>query len=158
MTPSPQPRVLICFDGSEGAVHAIEAAGRLFPGARVTIAHVWHPPLPYGGVSYGGEVILPPDIQHDLESNASEQAAALAERGAEIARKLGLTADVAPREAVGSTWRTLLAAADDVDAQVVIAGSRGFGEFRALMLGSTSTALAHHSRRPLLIVPTPGEE
>jgi nucleotide-binding universal stress UspA family protein len=57
------------------------------------------------------------------------------------------------RETSGPAWRQLLAVADEVDAEVIVAGSRGFGEMKALLLGSTSQALAHHSRRPLLIVP-----
>jgi len=53
----------------------------------------------------------------------------------------------------GSPVTVLLAVADDVDADVVVVGSRGVGGFAGLLLGSTSTQLAQHSPRPVLIVP-----
>lgn len=56
----------------------------------------------------------------------------------------------------GSPVSVLLAAADDVDADLVVVGSRGVGGFPGLLLGSTSTQLAQHSTRPVLIVP-PGD-
>jgi nucleotide-binding universal stress UspA family protein len=37
------------------------------------------------------------------------------------------------------------------DAQLLVVGSRGQGSFRALLLGSVSQALAHHSPCPLVI-------
>jgi nucleotide-binding universal stress UspA family protein len=53
----------------------------------------------------------------------------------------------------GSPVSVLLAVADDVDADLVVVGSRGVGGFPGLLLGSTSTQLAQHSARPVLIVP-----
>lgn len=156
--PGTQNRLLICFDGSPGSVHAVEEAARLFPGAHATLVHAWLAPLPYGGIGYGGQILLPPEIHHELEETAERHATEVAERGVALAKSAGLDATADVREAGGPSWRALLGAADDSDADVVVAGSRGFGEFKALMLGSTSTALSHHLRRPLLIVPTPQEE
>jgi len=53
----------------------------------------------------------------------------------------------------GSPVTVLLAVADDVDADLVVVGSRGVGGFAGLLLGSTSTQLVQHSPRPVLIVP-----
>jgi nucleotide-binding universal stress UspA family protein len=53
----------------------------------------------------------------------------------------------------GSPVSVLLAVADDVDADLVVVGSRGVGGFPGLLLGSTSAQLAQHSGRPVLIVP-----
>jgi nucleotide-binding universal stress UspA family protein len=53
----------------------------------------------------------------------------------------------------GNPVQVLLAVADEVDADLIVVGSRGFGGFPTLLLGSTSTQLAQHSRRPVVIVP-----
>jgi nucleotide-binding universal stress UspA family protein len=37
---------------------------------------------------------------------------------------------------------------------LIVVGSRGLGEVKSLVLGSTSQGLAHHTRLPLLIVPS----
>lgn len=148
-------RVLICHDGSDGSEHALAEAARLFPGAHATIAHVWRPPLPYGGVGYGGQIILPPEIQRDIEAKAMAAVETLTTQAAARAASAGLAAEVDVRETTGPVWRALLAAADQAEADVIVAGSRGFGEVRGVLLGSTSQALAHHSPRPVLIVPAP---
>lgn len=150
-------RVLVCYDGSAGAVHALDEAARLFPGAHATIGYVWQPPLPYGGVAYGGQIILPAEIQHDIADKARRNAEDVADKAVSRARSAGLEAEAVVHETAGPVWRQLLALADEVDADVVVAGSRGFGEIRALLLGSTSQALSHHSQRPLLIIRTPKE-
>jgi nucleotide-binding universal stress UspA family protein len=148
-------RVLICHDGSDGSEHALTETGRLFPGAHATITHVWRPPLPYGGVGYGGQIILPPEIQREIEATAMAGVEKLTTQAAARAACAGLAAEVDVRETTGPVWRGLLAAADEAEADVIVAGSRGFGEVRGLVLGSTTQALAHHSRRPVLIVAGP---
>ena len=151
-------RLFVCYDGSAGAANALETAVRLFPGADAVIAYAWRKPLPYGGIGYGGQIILPAEVQQDLDAKAREQADQLVEAAAHKAREDGLEARGQSRATTGPIWRELLGAADDASADVIVAGSRGFGEIRALLLGSTSQALAHHARRPLLIVPAPAEE
>ena len=78
---------------------------------------------------------------------------ALTPGGTELARGAGL--DVEGIVCVTPTvpWRRLLGVAEDVRARAIVVGSRGHGELTALILGSTSRALAHHSHLPLLIVP-----
>ena len=49
--------------------------------------------------------------------------------------------------------RALLAAAEG--AWMVVVGSRGFGGFKGLLLGSVSQQVAHHAPCPVLIVPAP---
>jgi nucleotide-binding universal stress UspA family protein len=151
-------RVLVCYDGSEGSRHALAAAATLFPGAQATVTFVWSPPLPYGGVTWGGQFILPPEIQREIEAKAGEEADRVAADGVRAARAAGLEPVADAREATGPVWRALLTAAAEADADVIVAGSHGYGEVKALLLGSTAQALGHHARLPLLLVPAPGEK
>ena len=144
--------MLICFDGSEGASHAIDEAGRLFPGEHAVVVHVWHMPNLYTA-GYAGAPLIPADVEQEVENVATQQANEVAERGAELARKAGLDAEGFAYATASAAWRRLIGAAEDVHAKAIVCGSRGRGEIKSLVLGSTSQALAHHAMRPLVIVP-----
>jgi nucleotide-binding universal stress UspA family protein len=53
----------------------------------------------------------------------------------------------------GDAVSVLLGAADDIDADLVVLGSRGMGGYPELLLGSTSTQVAQNGTRPVLIIP-----
>jgi nucleotide-binding universal stress UspA family protein len=53
----------------------------------------------------------------------------------------------------GSSVPVLLEIADITDAELIVVGSRGLGATPELLLGSTSTQVAQHARRPVTIVP-----
>ena len=90
------------------------------------------------------------------EDVARRQAAEIAEEGCRRARDMGL--DAVPTTAhatTGGTWQTLLALADEQDADLIVLGSRRAGGLRAVTLGSVSQGVVHHARRPVLVVPPP---
>ena len=144
--------ILICFDGSEGAVRAISEAGQLFPGARAVVVHVWHMPNLYTA-GYAGAPTISSDVQAEVEQAADEQARQTVERGEALAREAGLDSEGFAYVTPSTPWRQLLAAAENLGARLIVVGSRGRGEVKSLVLGSTSQALAHHSEVPVLIVP-----
>lgn len=53
----------------------------------------------------------------------------------------------------GTPVTVLLAVAEEEDADLVVVGSRGVGANPDLLLGSTSTYVAQHSTRPVVIIP-----
>ena len=57
------------------------------------------------------------------------------------------------RVVVGVAAPSLLAAADDVGADLVVIGRRGAGGFEALRLGSTAHQVAEHEARPVAVIP-----
>jgi nucleotide-binding universal stress UspA family protein len=84
----------------------------------------------------------------------NQEAAALREKeGAQYARGAGLSAE--PRgEIAAPTWRGIVETADELDATVIVIGSRGLPGFRELIEGSLSHQVAQHTGRPVLIVPS----
>ena len=152
------PRLLICFDGSPGAEHAIEIAARIFPSAEARVAHAWQPPLPVAAMKGGIAFQVAREVEDDLVQQAEAQAGEIARRGAEIARGGGLDAQPLVLRAAGAVWSALLDTARDESADVIVAGSRGWGEVRALVRGSTSSGITHHATLPVLGVPAEGGE
>jgi hypothetical protein len=71
-------------------------------------------------------------------------------------RAHGLEADVASAPAHAQAWAALLEAAHQVEADVLVCGTRGRGGFARALLGSTSSSLLHHTDLPLLVVPDGG--
>ena len=54
-----------------------------------------------------------------------------------------------------TTWQGIVDVADELDAAVIVIGSRGLGGLRELTRGSLSHDVATHARRPMLILPPP---
>lgn len=66
--------------------------------------------------------------------------------------------DIVVRRAAGAPTPALLAAADEVRADIIVVGRRGVGGFSGLPLGSTAHQVAEHSGRPVAIVPPSHEQ
>ena len=88
---------------------------------------------------------------------AVERANRTVEYGVEVAHDAGFTAEARLQRGESGVWRTILEVADECDAQLIVAGARGLSPIQSLLLGSVTTPLVHHSTRPLLVVPLPGE-
>jgi nucleotide-binding universal stress UspA family protein len=138
--------MLICYDGSEGARHAIGRAVELFGHRRAVVVDVG-PPLTTSE-ALASIATVPPAFE---EWNLDE-AAKRAEEGAAVAREAGLKAEA--RGEIGApTWDGVVAVADELDAAVIVMGSRGLTGAREVVEGSLSHQVAEHAGRPVLIVP-----
>jgi nucleotide-binding universal stress UspA family protein len=149
-------RALIAYDGSEDAAGAIGAAGRLLPGAEAIVVHVRAASLSLERSALA-RAALPDSViataAEKYERAARDEAAAVAQRGGDIARASGLEASVIVQEAA-SAWRGICDAAAERKPDVVVAGSRGHGGLARAYLGSTSTSLIQHAPCPVLVAPT----
>jgi nucleotide-binding universal stress UspA family protein len=137
-------RILVGVDGSEAAAAALAWAGRLAhgTGAEVVIANVFEPEQPEGV----------PETYEDLKGAAGRQL--------DLEWSEPVTSSGAPHRSLllTGTRDRLLDAADQEDADLVVIGLRGRGGFAGLHMGSLAHHLAHHTTRPLAIVPVPGAQ
>jgi len=82
---------------------------------------------------------------------AKTEAVRVAEEGAELARAAGVHA------AAGAVWTGIVDAADELDADIIVTGTRGLHGLRSLLHASVSSRVLHNTTRPVLVVPTAGE-
>jgi nucleotide-binding universal stress UspA family protein len=83
---------------------------------------------------------------------ARNQAEQLAAEGAELAQHAGLEARSRAIENERSAWQGIVRCADELDAAVIVTGTRGRSGVAAAVLGSTAQGLLHHAHRPVLVV------
>jgi nucleotide-binding universal stress UspA family protein len=153
-TSSADGPVLLCYDGSEDARHAIRRAGALFPGRRALVATVWQPTAVPSSLGFAGEAAGMVNLV-ELDRAGAEDGGRLAGEGVRIARDAGLIAEPLALEAAGPVWKTIVDIADREDAATIVMGSRGLAGLKAMLLGSVSSAVLHHADRPTLIVRRP---
>jgi nucleotide-binding universal stress UspA family protein len=146
--------LLICYDGSEDAKHAIERAADLLGDRHALVLTVWQPIAGGASLAWAGMTINGVNSV-ELDREAAQEGARIANEGVRIAQAAGLRAEPLVVEATGPVWKTILDIADHHHAAMIIMGSRGLTGVRSLLLGSVSSALAHHSDRPTLVIRQP---
>lgn len=137
--------IVVGVDGSEGSLvalsFAIEEAKRR--GAEIKAVNCWHvPPIVYE-VGWTAAPIDTGEFPKVAERGLAEalERAGAADCGVTVSSivREGQAADVLCEVAVG--------------ADMLVVGSRGYGGFRGLMLGSVSQQCAQHSPCPVVIIP-----
>ena len=154
--------VLIAYDGSDLAEHAVREAAAVLAQRRVLVVCVWEEGMaliveptaidPGGGVS---PIVAPIDMRAaaEIDDTLADRARRIAQHGAEIARQLGFDAEglAVADEPGASIAKTLVQLATERDAPAIVVGAHGHGRL-AKLLGSTSRDVLHHSTRPVLVV------
>ena len=143
--------LLICYDGSEDAKHAIEQAGRLLGGRHALVVTVWQPAAGLGSFAWSGATATMVNFA-ELDRAAAEDGGRVADQGARIAQEVGLEAEPVTVEATGPVWKAILDIADRRDAAMIVMGSRGLTSVRSMLLGSVSSAVVSHADRPTLVI------
>jgi len=150
--------ILIGYDGSDNARHAIEQAGKLFTGRPALILNAWEPAESaitlHGGIGSTAGLSATQTLR-DADAAAREAAERAASEGAEFARQAGLAAQPKVVQNDAPIWETIVQVADEEDAALIILGSRGLRGVRSLVLGSVSHQVTHHARQPVLVIPSP---
>ena len=138
--------VLFAYDGSDQAQGAIEQAGRQLQGDRKAIVlSVWEPleSVPFWGAPMS---TVPAEMAEQVRDEAEKVAA----EGAERARQAGFDAEPAVVEGA-PVWQGIVHAAEEEGAGIIVIGSHGRRGAAYLAMGSVATAVAHHSKVPVLI-------
>jgi nucleotide-binding universal stress UspA family protein len=136
-TPQDQYRIVVGFDGSEGAKRALTWAAdeARAHGGRLRAVYAWRPG----------------------EFGSEEEQVAIAKKRIDegIAEVLGESSGV-NFETVSEPGHAAKVLLDNAgDAQMLVVGSRGHGGFTGLLLGSVGQHVATHSETPVVVIVRP---
>ncbi|GAA2061829.1 universal stress protein [Williamsia deligens] len=159
MTSSVDPTsdlIMIAYDGSENADRAIDHAARYLAGRRAAVVTAWetgtHQSARLSSAA-GMQPLFTPGVDTQVDDLLREEAHSIAEAGVARARSGGLDAIPHLVEVTGTVWGALVEAADDLDVDVLVTGTRGASGIRALLHSSVAEAVLRHCSRPVLVVP-----
>jgi len=146
---------LLCFDGSDDAVAAIVTAGEILAPRSAVVLTVSEPAASWA--PYDPATILSAPMSRlassalDLDAIGRDLAHERVKQGTDLANEAGFQAEGRLEE--GKPWRVICSVADAIGAEPIVIGARGLGRMESALLGSVSSAVLHHSRRPVLVVP-----
>jgi nucleotide-binding universal stress UspA family protein len=152
--------VVIGYDGSEAAEHAVREAGKLLSGRPALVVVVWKAGLGWELVELPVSSIgLPPapiDVRTAVEVDEAmaERAQRLAEQGAQLAREAGFEADgLAVAEDVDTPIAgTIVSVARDRGAAAIVVGAHGHGRLSEAILGGTSRDVIRRADCAVVVV------
>jgi nucleotide-binding universal stress UspA family protein len=136
-------KILVGTDGSDAAHAAVDAGIDLTvdEGAELIFAHVISV-LDFAPQTNGAEV--PPERIPRIEEDAALRDALALAQGQGLEAKGELL--------IGYPSKQILRLAKEVEADLIVVGSRGLGRMKSAMLGSTSKELLSQADRPVLVV------
>jgi nucleotide-binding universal stress UspA family protein len=144
--------IVVGTDGSAPARLAVQAAGEVAKRFGVARVHVvaGYRPLSAGEMAHLAHE-LPREFLDVMSSDSP--GTTIADDAARCLRAMGLEAE---EHAVAKSGAdAILDVADELDADLVVVGSRGHGVGRRVLRGSVSTKVAHHAPCNVLIVHSP---
>jgi nucleotide-binding universal stress UspA family protein len=135
-------RILVAVDHSEISDRAVIAARDL---AVLSKGEVWVLHLREREMAFKTGLLAPDET--------SEEAKTAVAASVEVLAQAGVKAHGEVRNTIfGYAAREIVDDAKEVDADVIVMGSRGRGDIAGLLLGSTAHKVIHLSDRPVLVV------
>jgi len=142
--------ILLCSDGSEHSVRAAQAAAEIAQKfhSQIVLINVFNPsavPIPFVGLPESvmvAEGNLDCYVQ-ELHAGAERATGAILE-AAQLRYKC--------RREIGHPVDRIVAVARDLQADLIVLGSRGLSGWNSYLLGSVSDGVLHHAHCPVLVV------
>jgi nucleotide-binding universal stress UspA family protein len=132
-------RILLPTDGSKDAVRAAEAASDLAKrcGAELHVVHVWH------DVRGFAHDFVKRELRRQGQEILDEQVKKIRASGVEVTKAYLRK---------GRTSNEVIALSKEIDADLLVVGSRGLGTVRRILMGSQSEEIVHHAQVPVLVL------
>lgn len=144
-------KILICSDGSEGALTAARAGARIAQkfGSAVLLVYAYDPAIvAYPAFGGGGWEFAPG--QDGIDCEAEETRHNIEEHTGRILREAGL--NYATLLECGQAVEAITRVARQQKADLIVLGGRGLSDVQAILMGSVSEGVLHHAHCPVLIV------
>ncbi|MEW9701465.1 universal stress protein [Paenibacillus sp. SI8] len=138
-------QILVAYDGSEASVKALDSAlklAKLNHFSKLEIIHVFNLPTYVVGTS----IVIPPISIENNYVDFSDQIIA------ELKEKIVDFTHTHIEIKQGPIAKTIIEYADEIDADLIVVGSRGLSSFGEFVLGSVSHNVVHHAKKPVLVV------
>ena len=130
---------MLATDGSEDAALAARAAVDLSKklGSELHVVHVWHD-------------VRTPHFHSLVRAKLEREAQEVLDKQVDLIEGIGgVVAEAHLR--VGRTVDEILDLSEEIEAGLLVVGSRGLGGVKRLLMGSVSEGIVHHARRPVLV-------
>ncbi len=149
--------IIIGYDGSPVADHAIREAAALLGPRPALVVVVWESGAAYETLGAGEMLAVPVDLGTAALTDQAMYAGAqqLASRGAALAAEVGFEAEGYVAADDPSVAKTLVRLAGERGASAVVVGARGHSRLEKLLLGSTSRQVLEHAPCPVVVVGPP---
>lgn len=138
-------KILVAFDDSKASAKALDQGIRYCmenPTAKLEIVHVYYLPV----LILGEAVVNAPAY---VDKNHYTQALTVIEK-AELSVSALHNASVTLKQ--GDPGMTIVEYAEDIEADLIIVGTRALGSIKEFVLGSVSHYIIQHAKAPVLVV------
>jgi nucleotide-binding universal stress UspA family protein len=143
--------IVIAYDGSDNARHAITVAAQELGQRRADVVHVWEP-LVSATNRLAIYASLAGATGEEIEIEA-KRAQATADEGAKFARDAGFDATAVALRTDGPTAAAIVDYVVEHQPGLVVMGTRGLTGLRSAIAGSVSHQVVEHLAVPVLVVP-----
>lgn len=154
--------LMIAYDGSPNADRAIRYAGTFLRAERAYVVTAWQPgsmsPARMSTLSGGMQPFIDTQLDTGVDQALQAEAESINARGVQLATETGLSARGSLVEVESTVWGALVAAADALDVDLLVTGTRGASGLKALLRSSVAERVLKHCHRPVFIVPAKCEK